>query len=274
MQNKSFIYQQFTVHFLEKLGTSVNESSNKAIMFLHGFPDDPTAWRNQFEYFKEHKKGFTLLAPFAPGILDNQKVPKLAHLAKAYLALLQDYQLDEVTIVAHDLGGPVAAKMAQLAPTIKVSFNKVIMINAPSIEQMFFRKKNLKQLKKSWYIFLFQIPNLPQKVIQRHWKSIQKKALKLNHIYDEENYCEPNVLNAIELYRVFFKEIPVLINNLKKVNLPCEFIWSKKDPYLEIPSKSELDQLFSHYSLEVIDAYHWPQLESPHLINKLIEKRL
>jgi pimeloyl-ACP methyl ester carboxylesterase len=271
MLKKSFIYQQFTIHLLEKVAP---KPSKKAVLLLHGFPDNPWSWRNQFEFLSTHKKEYTLVAPYAPGILSKQKVLNLESLAMAYLALIDSYQSNEVTIIAHDLGGPVAAKMAQLAPSKRTSIKKIIMINAPSIEQMFYRKNNLKQLKKSWYIFLFQIPNLPKKFIQLNWKSIQQKALKLNRIVDEKNFFEPSVLNAIELYRVFFKEVPSLIKNLKTVHIPCDFIWSKNDPYLEIPSRTELDLLYSNYSLEVIDAYHWPQLEKPNLINKLIEKRL
>ena len=272
MLKKSFIHQQFSVHYLEYLEMN---SSSKALLFLHGFPDNPYAWRNQFQYFIESNKGYSIIAPFAPGTLVKQKIPDIDFLANCYIELIKLYQFNEITVIAHDLGGPLAARIAQLAEHMNLEIRKIIMINAPSLEQMFFRKSQLRQLKKSWYIFLFQIPKIPEILLERNWKRLQQRALKLNNIDDEENYHDINVLNAIELYRIFFKEVPKLIHTKpKKIAVPFDFIWSKNDPYLESPSKMELENNFENYSLEIIDTYHWPQLEQPKLINKLLERRL
>lgn len=279
MLKKTFINKQSTVHFLE------NVASKKGLLFLHGFPDTPQAWHHQFHFFKDQ---YTILAPYAPGIegtnTDKKKnhSPKIDEIARNYLALLKNYQLSEVTIIAHDLGGPVAVKIAQFIEDSpdSVKLNKVILINAPSLEQMYFRKNNLNQLKKSWYIFIFQIPTLPLFLIKKNWNRLQQQTLKQNNIDFKENYNDPKVLNSISLYRSFFKEIPSIIKNLKdktlppKVRIPIHFIWSRKDPYLDVPSKAELEMHYAHFSIDIVEAFHWPQLEIASQINQLIKKQL
>jgi pimeloyl-ACP methyl ester carboxylesterase len=249
---------------------SVSPGQEHALVFLHGFPDDPLAWRNQFDYFK---KDYAIIAPYAPGVdgIPCKKTPRLDQLTNEYLEIIKQYNFKKVTIIGHDLGGPVAARLLNLDNV----FHKAILINGPSIEQMYFRKKDFQQLKKSWYIFLFQIPTLPKKVLKLSWKLMQKQALKDNHIDNPENYHDKLVLEGIDLYRSFFNEVNQLMHQSPNPeSKPVDFIWSAKDLYLNIPTKEELDNHFKKYTLEVIEAHHWPQLEQPDLINTLIEKRL
>ena len=185
---------------------------------------------------------------------------------------MHEQAVGEITIVAHDLGGAVAARMLMKSPNL---FKRCIFINSLSVEQMYFRKKDLKQVKKSYYIFLFQSPKLATKIVKLFWKNLQPVILKKNKIDVAENYNGIEVLESIKLYKSFFSEIRNLFRKKpSKISTTCHFIWAKNDYYLNSPTKEELDTHYQDYQLEVIDGHHWLQLERPQNINELIERKL
>lgn len=64
-------------------------------------------------------------------------------------------------LVAHDWGGAVAWQTALSYPEI---VNKLIIFNCPHPKAFsdYLESGNLKQLLKSWYMFFFQCPCLPE----------------------------------------------------------------------------------------------------------------
>lgn len=247
------------------------EPKKNTMIFLHGFPDTPHAWRFQFSHFYPN---YVLIAPYAPGV-DGEVVrntPTLDELAIDYIELLHEQAVGEITIIAHDLGGPVAARMLMKSPDL---FKSCIFLNSLSIEQMYFRKKYLKQVKKSYYIFLFQSSKLATKVVKLFWKKLQPVILKANRIDKPENYNGIEVLESIKLYKSFFSEVRLLFRKTpNKIKTTCHFIWAKDDYYLNSPTKEELETHYEDYDLEIIDGHHWLQLERPQNINELIERKL
>lgn len=241
-----------------------NRDAKKLLFFIHGFPDDPYVWSHQFQYFKDT---FHIIAPFAPTEKNNLRFDDITN---DYLELINKFHVEEVIIIAHDLGGPLTVKMLQ-----KNIISKAILINAPSIEQMFLRLKDINQLKKSWYIFLFQFLSISKKIINHSWDRIILKVIKDNNLTNIHHFKKINALKSLYFYKTFFNSLKDLDKNkLKKTKVPCHFIWSLKDPYLNIPNDNELKLLFQFYSIDIINHYHWPMLENPQLINNLIKENL
>lgn len=246
----------------------LKRGENKALFFIHGFPDDAYIWKSQFEYFKDKSN---ILAPFVPNITSQSAEVSINEIARAYIEILKSYDLDNVVIISHDLGGPIANEMCDQLKIIK----KSIFINAPSIEQMRYRLNDLSQLRKSWYIFFFQASKISKYYIKANWNRISKKIIAQNNLPNDHKIDLEIFLKDMHLYKIFFKHLKSLSkDDLKITQTQCKFLWSQFDPFLNIPSDQELQKLFMSHSLEVIPFHHWPMIESPNFINKKIEELL
>lgn len=245
-----------------------NNKDAKTLFFIHGFPDTPEVWQNQFDFFKSE---YNIMAPYNPSTHDFESNYSLSEICRDYISIIKHHECADVILVSHDIGGPIASALVDQLSNIKRS----IQINAPSLEQMNFRLKDIKQLQKSWYIFLFQSSLLTKAFLKTKWNWIINKIISENKLPTSHKINKEVFTRDIKLYKLFFKQVMSISN--KQPNLiqtQTDFIWSKNDPYLNIPSKEELELLYKNYSLEIIDAYHWPMIEQSQLINEKIRNLL
>lgn len=75
-------------------------------------------------------------------------------------ALVKALQRDKCILVGHDWGGAIAWVVAATCPSI---VEKLVILNAPHPGAMAKKlKSSVKQFLKSWYIFFFQLPFIPE----------------------------------------------------------------------------------------------------------------
>ena len=135
----------------------------KQIMFLHGFPEFWYGWRDQIPFFLSHEYG--VIVPDQRGYNRSDKprsvdAYRFDRLVNDIAHLIKQQNCDDLTLVGHDWGGVVACALAENHPSI---FQRLVVINAPHPD--IFLKYLLThpvQLARSWYIFLFQLPVVPE----------------------------------------------------------------------------------------------------------------
>lgn len=148
---------------------AAGERDAPLVVLLHGFPESWWSWRYQIAVLAE--AGFRVIAPDLRGYGETGK-----HGPFDLDTIVQDVgQLIEsqvgaraVRIVGHDWGGVTAWRLATLRPS---ACERVAVLNAPAIGAMreaMIQKLSLRQLKKSWYMFFFQLPWLPEWVLTRN----------------------------------------------------------------------------------------------------------
>jgi len=237
------------------------------LFFLHGFPDDADTWSFQLDHFA---KDYLVVAPYFPGAGPSQppKEKKRFHLNSIlldHLSILREIdplERKKVCVVAHDIG---AIYGWNLARALKNRLDKLVMINGPSLEQFFSRYKNISQVKKSWYIYFFQMPVIPEWALNR-WKT---------KFFPKSHHDKNISLHMIEQYRqAFLPGLKTLKIKPEKITHPVLCLWGKDDPYLDAPSYQEMDLISTNYTLRVLPGKHWLHKDEPKKINQLIEEFL
>ena len=275
-------------HFIEVNGIKlhyVEEGQGELVILLHGFPEFWYGWRKQIPVLG---KKYRVVAPDMRGYnlsdkpagVENYKIDKLAGDIAALINVLGE---EKAIVVGHDWGGAVAWAVASLHPAM---VKKLGILNVPHPSEM---KKalmgfNLAQWKKSYYIFLFQLPRLPERFIGRDLEGFFTKAFtsflpkgKTASITDEEvakyveAYSQPGMLTAaINYYRATFRQIKdTSLGAHGKLKMPVLMIWGEQD----IALGKELTYNTKDYceNLEIIydpGSGHFIQQDNPELVNE------
>lgn len=119
------------------------------ILFLHGFPQTGHCWRGMIDRLGDR---FRLLMPDVPGFGASDAPPE--HDAGVVASILVDYldaiDADNAIVVGHDWGGAFAFRLA--------------LDHAQRVPKLVVTNTAFRQLSPlhSWYIWLFNIPVLPE----------------------------------------------------------------------------------------------------------------
>jgi pimeloyl-ACP methyl ester carboxylesterase len=277
MKENYISVNNITLHYIE-------EGEGKLVILLHGFPDFWYGWRKQIPVLS---KKYRVVAPDMRGfnLSDKPRHPsdyRIDILVSDIAELIKKLGAKEAIVVGHDWGGVVAWALAAYYPKL---VRKLVILNMPHPRELIkaLCRGNLAQWKKSYYIFLFQIPKIPEWIIGKDLAKFFKKVFKKMSPYSADTisdvtikkyadaYSKPYVLtSAINYYREAFRAIGRMRLKIKSpLPMPVLLIWGEKDPALG----KELSINAKQYciNLEIIydsESGHFIQLDNPELINK------
>jgi len=257
------------------------------VVMLHGFPECWYSWRHQLRALSPH---FTCVAPDmrgygetdAPAGVDNYTIDKLVDDVAGLIKVLGR---ERAIVVGHDWGGGVAWATAMMRPEI---VERLIVMNCPHPQKMREHlRSNPRQLLRSWYIFLFQLPWLPEALFRAGdfalvRRTLQKGAVQKNAFSaaDLEHFRAAfdrpySITAAINYYRALmrggFLRKSVGSDLLgRKIEAPTMLIWGERDFALGKELTYEMEPLFSGpFQIKYIpDSGHWVQQEKPDLVNR------
>ncbi|MFL6334357.1 MAG: alpha/beta fold hydrolase [Pyrinomonadaceae bacterium] len=132
----------------------------RLVVLLHGFPECWYSWRHQLKALGER---FRVVAPDMRGYNLSDKPARvedyqMKRLVDDVTGLIRHFGAREAAVVGHDWGGAVAWAVAQYYPDYVW---KLASLQTPP-PAVWGRNLTLKQLLRSWYMFFFQIPTLPE----------------------------------------------------------------------------------------------------------------
>ena len=252
------------------------------VILLHGFPEFWYGWQKQMAFLAQ--AGYRVLVPDQRGYNLSDKPRGFAaytinELSADVIGLLDATKREKCYLVGHDWGANVAWWTAIRHPE---RVEKLVIINVPhpTVFQQTLRK-NLGQLRRSWYVFFFQIPWLPEKLLSRqNWRVALRSLVNTSRPGtfsegDQEKYraawSQPYAMTAmINWYRAVVRKPPKKPANMR-VRVPTLVIWGKGDKFLVSamaqPSADMCDagrvEFFPHGT-------HWVQHEEPDRVNKLL----
>ena len=256
---------------------SAGPQEGDVVILLHGFPDFWRGWINQIGPLAQ--AGFRVLAPDQRGYNLSDK-PKgvgaydLDALAGDVLGIIQSTGRSKVHLVGHDWGAAVAWHTAIRYPEM---IDKLVILNVPHPDIMQQTLKgSFSQLKKSWYMFYFQIPWLPETSISR--RNFAGGVSSLRHSGKsatfsqadiaayQEAWGQPGAMTGmINWYRaVFRKSLRSGLNAQRMpprpVTVPTLVLWGKDDIALSLEMAQPSLELCAEGKLVVFDdASHWVQ---------------
>ena len=260
-------------------------SGDNLVILLHGFPEFWYAWHKQFDALSE---SFHVVAPDMRGYNLSDKPPRVEDyevdkLIADVIGLMDHFGAQQAAIVGHDWGAGVAWAVAQKHPE-RVA--KLAVLQVP-VMAAWRANLTLKQLLRSWYMFFFQIPRLPEWLISRqNFRAIDRTLAKVTRknsftSEDIERYKEaarqPGALTgAINYYRanVFGRLFAPKRDGEGKasngrVRVPTLFIFGEQDFAIIPATVRGLDKYIDAYYHEVRipDSGHWVQNEAPEEVN-------
>lgn len=266
----------------------VTQGEGPLVLLLHGFPEFWYSWRHQIPALA-HK--FQVVAPDLRGYNDSDKPDSgydIETLTQDMQGLIQHFQADKVSVVAHDWGGAIAWHWAQTYPD---QIHKLAVLNSP--HPACFRREfltNLDQFRRSWYMIFFQLPYVPEWLLQRDLQgwvrrifqdtSVRKSAFtsRVLKIY-EEALSKPGVLTAaINYYRQLnVKTLQSLfLEPIRQIMAPTLLIWGEEDFALSRSLTENMDEFFlgGIQKAFIPECGHWAQQEAPLTVNRLLSEFL
>jgi pimeloyl-ACP methyl ester carboxylesterase len=261
------------------------------VVLLHGFPEFWYSWRHQLQPLAA--AGFHVVAPDMRGYnLSDKPAGWRAYdmelLAGDVAGLIRHFGVQRADVVGHDWGAAVAYGVAALHPE---SVRRLAILNVPHPARMLAAFKTLRQLRKSWYMFFFQLPLVPEWRLRRDGFSVLKRALRADRsklglppVFDDqelEHYAQAwshhGALTAmLNYYRAALRQSPRAAGaRMRPIEAPTLVIWGDNDTALG----SELAEPEARWVKDVRvvhlpEATHWVQHDEPERVNELLTEFL
>lgn len=264
---------------------------DRLALLLHGFPESWFSWRDQMPLLA--RMGYRVWAPDLRGYGESAR-PKGVE-AYRMDVLLEDVaglvdaaaggpgrRPRELLLVAHDWGGAVAWEFVrrQVRPVDRfVAMN----IPHPGIMAKHLRS-NPRQLLRSWYMFLFQLPRIPEWYLARQdYRAVKGAFLSMAvdrsrfpedvlRVY-RDNAAQPGALTAmLNWYRAAFRDQGSLRKGPKRIDTPTLLLWGEEDAALGKELTFGTEDLVRDLTVRYIPGVsHWVQQEAPETVNAMLE---
>ena len=273
-------------HFIETNNIRLHcvmQGEGELVILLHGFPEFWYSWRHQIPALAKH---FKVVVPDLRGYNDSDK-PKggydLDTLSADIGGLVQSLGYLKAHVVGHDWGGAIAWNLAQKFPTV---LDRLAVLNAPHPYRLMQELGgNLDQLRRSWYLLAFQIPALPEWLIQQNLPNIVKTLFQDQAVrkgaftqIDTELYQaaleKPGALSAVlSSYRQLLSPQTWLANwgrSPLPITVPTLVLWGEDDVFFTPKLMEGMDSLVTApLQLKLLShCGHWVQQEAPQTVNR------
>ena len=254
------------------------------VIMLHGFPEFWYAWRYLMPAVAE--AGYRAIAVDLRGYNLSGK-PKgvgayrLDTVADDIAALIHHLGERRAHIIAHDWGGAVAW---QLAMRHREVIDRLVIINSPHPRAFAREMRRPKQLWRSRYMLLFQLPRLAEALIARNDFAIVRKILRSDPVTagafsetDIDRYvhalARPWALTStINYYRAAVRYRPRHTPGFSsRIDAPTLVIWGERDRYLDVRLLDGMERWVPNVAVERLpEVSHWVMSDAPDDVERLV----
>jgi pimeloyl-ACP methyl ester carboxylesterase len=252
------------------------------IVLLHGFPEFWYGWRLQI--IPLAAAGFRVVAPDMRGYNLSSRPADVAaydfdHLTADIRGLIQERGAESACLVGQNWGGNVAWATAMSHPEV---VDRLAILNAAHQRKLTEGLHHPGQLRKSWYFFFFDLPDLPESVVHaNNWHFFRHFLRDASPAYTPEEidrYVEAwsqqgAATGMINYYRSSVRTPPKKAEaQLRPISAPTLVIWGQRDRYLgpelaepehdDVPNLDRVERL--------PDASHWVHHDEAERVTQLL----
>ena len=256
------------------------------VILLHGFPECWYSWRHQLPVLGER---YHVVAPDMRGYNLSDKPAGIQSygiepLVKDIVGLIKYFDRGKAAIVAHDWGAAVAWAIAQRYPEL-VSKLVAMQVPPPAAWRANF---TFRQLRRSWYMFFFQLPWLPE------WWASANDFNRIEKMYRETSFRQDAFTNDdIAVYKEALRQPGALTGGLNyyranvfrslsrgggetpneadgRIRVPTLFIYGEQDVAVLPETVRDVGRFVDapYRELRIPDSGHWVQNEAIEQVNK------
>jgi pimeloyl-ACP methyl ester carboxylesterase len=247
------------------------------VVLLHGFPQDSRSWEAVSPLL--HARGYRTIAPdqrgYSPGARPRQRrAYRASELTEDIVELIETAGLGPVHLVGHDWGAAVAWGLAAQRPDL---LRSLIALSVPHPAAFVRSLFTSSQVLKSWYMFFFQLPWLPERQISsgRAWEgALRSSGMSAQAAArDADLMRDPGAARAaVNWYRAIVFSSPRALP--AKITVPTLYLWSDGDTAIG-PKGAALTSRFvaGPYTYEVLAGVsHWIPEEVPEQLDRLLAR--
>jgi pimeloyl-ACP methyl ester carboxylesterase len=261
-------------------------TGDRLALCLHGFPECWYSWRHQMPLLA--RLGYRVWAPDLRGYGATERLARVQDYAIEVLmddvgGLIDAAAARSTLLLAHDWGGAIAWYFAlrQVRP-----LERLVVMNLPHPAIMEHALRTWRQLRRSWYVFFFQIPRLPEALMRaQDYRAIREAFVssavdksrfppEVLQVY-RDNAARPGALTAmLNYYRAIARGggrrqralgYPV-------IETPTLLIWGEEDIALCKETTYGTERYVRSLTLRYLPRVsHWVQQEAPETVNAMLE---
>lgn len=263
----------------------VTQGAGPLMLMLHGFPEFWYSWRHQIPEFAKY---FRVVALDLRGYNDSDK-PKqqsaysMDEFVKDIEGVITGLGYDKCILVGHDWGGAIAWFFAYAHPEM---VERLIILNLPHPAKFAQGLYTPQQLLRSWYIFFFQLPLLPELLLQFSDFQVIERTIQ-GTAFNKSAFTSAD-LNAYKDAAAKSGAIAAMLNyyrnNFQKfifnqkwgiLDVPTLMIWGENDTALGKELTYDTTNYVNNLKIRYIPRCgHWVQQEQPEIVNQYIKEYL
>jgi pimeloyl-ACP methyl ester carboxylesterase len=261
----------------------VEAGEGPLVVLLHGFPEFWFSWRFQIPPLVA--EGFRVVAPDMRGYNLSSTPPEVSaydtdRLAADVRDLIRERGAERALVAGHDWGAAVAWVTAMNHPEV---VERLAILNVPHPRRMLEGLRRPRQLARSWYMFAFQVPWLPERAARlRRWRGF-------HGVFDEarpgaftpgdidryvEAWSRPGVATGmLNYYRAALRQSPRRATaRISPVEAQTLVIWGERDRHLgaELAEPDPADVPNLERVVRLPEASHWVHQDEPARVSELL----
>jgi pimeloyl-ACP methyl ester carboxylesterase len=198
---------------------------------------------------------------------------RLGALAGDVVGLVRALGAERAHVVGHDWGGGVAWAVAMEHPEI---VHRVAILNSPHPARLLEGLRTRRQLAKSWYMFLFQLPFVPEAGLRRGGYAKLLESLRKETrpgLFGEDDaaayreaWSQPGALTGmLAWYRAMFRGR----HRMRRIGAPVLVLWGDGDVHLGSELAAPPASLVTDARVVHLEgASHWVQLDAEERVNE------
>lgn len=266
------------------------ERSRPVVLLLHGYPDNKDVWSRVAERLSDrfHVVAYDVRGHGASSAPARSRGSyRLARLADDFEAVLRAVSPDRpVHLVGHDWGSVQGWEFATLT-RFKRRLLSFTSISGPCLDHfgLWIKERSSRldrkgtvqlaeQLARSWYVYFFRLPVLPELVWRgpfgsRLWPRMLAGASRSPHGYPTASVSR-DAVNGLWLYRDNTRERFSRPRRDAVAHVPVQLITPTRDPFLSRHLYGGLERWAPELLRRTVAGTHWLPLSRPGLLSDWI----
>jgi pimeloyl-ACP methyl ester carboxylesterase len=247
------------------------------VVLLHGFPQRATSWRKVTPLL--HRAGLRTFAPdqrgYSPGARPRRRRDYATTAMVGDAVALVEEIGQPVHLVGHDWGAAVGWLAAAQRPDLVRTWTAV---SVPHPAAMAWAVRHSDQWRRSWYMALFQLPWLPERLLttRRVEEMLRAGGMDAEAVgrFREEIVADGALSGGLNWYRGLPFANPRASGG--RVGVPTTLVWSDRDVALgRAGAERSSEFVTGPYSLVVLEGVsHWIPEEAPEALADAILARV